>query len=220
MHGARTLRERPALGATFTNSASGNSRTGFFSWTPTGGQVGTYPVRFTATDVNEAGSTSVVMLVYVGQSGEGSNGNGVPNSQTNWHVTITNIQVPSSGNITVVWDRWKASPTTCTSRTTTTGGAMSWSKVVSGTEADGDFEQAALSATVSQRYFQVVPAGGAPSSNGVWAVIRPTINAASVTLVSPGTAGDRKFNGELGTNLAKVLTATRPAPTTPAATRC
>jgi hypothetical protein len=193
-------------GASFNSSTSGSSRTGTFTWTPGVNQSGTYPVRFSGTDSEPLPlSTSLIIRVYVADAGEPTNSAGVPVSQTNWHVTITNIQVPSSGNITVVYSSVNGVAYDVYRSDNNYGGAMTWAKVVTEDVAAGSTDSAVLDSSVSQRYFQVVLAGGAPSSNGVWAVIRPTINAASVTLVSPGTAGDRKFNGELGTNLAKVL---------------
>jgi hypothetical protein len=192
-------------GASFNSTPSGSSRTGTFSWNPDSNQSGTYPIRFTASD-GDSTPTSLIIRVYVADTGEATNSAGVPVSQTNWHVSITNIQIPSSGNITVVYAAVNGVAYDVYRSDQNFGGAMTWTKVVDEEVASGSTDLAEVDASVSQRYFQVVLAGGSPSSNGVWAVIRPTINASTFTLVSPGTAGDRKFNGELGTNLAKVLT--------------
>jgi hypothetical protein len=192
-------------GASFNSTPSGSSRTGTFSWNPDSNQSGTYPIRFTADD-GDSTPTSLIIRVYVADTGEATNSAGVPVSQTNWHVSITNIQIPSSGNITVVYAAVNGVAYDVYRSDQNFGGAMTWTKVVDEEVASGSTDLAEVDASVSQRYFQVVLAGGSPSSNGVWAVIRPTINASTFTLVSPGTAGDRKFNGELGTNLAQVLT--------------
>jgi hypothetical protein len=191
-------------GASFSATPSGNTQVGTFTWTPGPGDAGTHVIRFIATDDQDL-ATSAQMRIYVAQSGEQTNAAGVPVSQTNWHVTITNIAIPASGNVTVVWDAVEGITYDVYQSDNNLGGSMTWTKVVTATEADSDFEQAGLSASVSQRYFQVVPAGGSPISNGVWAVIRPTVNASTFTLVSPGTAGDRAFDGALGSNLAQVL---------------
>ena len=182
-------------GASFNVSDSGHEATGSFSWTPTVGQVGTYPVRFVAQDSNESGETDIVVLIRVGANGEGNTG-GVPDSQTGWHVDIMDLNVPSSGNATLVWDSAANMSYDVYESTQPIGGGASWSKVVNAQIASGVQATSVLSASGS-RYFQVVPKGKAAGTNGIWGIVRPTIGSA-FHLMAPPLVGDRRFDGALG----------------------
>jgi uncharacterized repeat protein (TIGR01451 family) len=192
-------------GASLLGATNGYASTAAFSWTPLVTQTGVHLVRFYASNIGSA-TTSFVVRIHVGGAGESTNAAGIPLSQTNWHVSITNIEIPASGNVTVVWDAVEGITYDVYYSDHNLGGAMSWTRAVSGLEADSETEAAGVSGSASQRYFQVVPEGSLLSSNNLWAVIRPTVNASTFTLVSPGTAGDRAFDGALGSNLAQVLT--------------
>ena len=189
-------------GASFSTVISGTNRIGTFSWTPQA--VGTFPVRFTATD-SDLLATDKVMLVYVAAVGEATNSAGVPASQTNWHVAITNLVVPSSGNATVVWTSVDGVTYDLYSSTLPIGGGASWSKVVSGQEADGVLATASVSTVGSMTFYQVVPEGGTRADRGVWGIVKPTIPSA-FHLMSPPIVGDRSLAdaGEFGQALAAV----------------
>ena len=65
--------------------------------------------------------------------------------------------------------------------------------------------EARVSGSTTQRYYQVVPAGESPRSNGVWGVIRTTIPS-GFGLFGVPLLSDRDFGGEFGTSLAARLT--------------
>lgn len=191
-------------GATFTTSTNGYQLSGLFSW-PFAGSPGTYPVRFYTANVTS--QTNVFsLLVYVSSSGEPADGQGVPLSQTNWHVVITNLSPVSGGNATLTW----ASVDGVTYDVYSTVGnfgdsGVSWSRLVNGIEADGSQQTQSVSASGSQRYYQVVPEGMTPMHRGVWAVIKPTIPSGFSTFAAPVDGSDLKFNGAFGSNLAVAL---------------
>lgn len=191
-------------GATFTPSISGNQNTGSFSWTPQLSQVGTYPIRFTATD-SENLSTSLIVkvIVGIGSPQEGNTG-GIPHSQYNWAVTITNIDVDLSGNASIIYRSTNGMAYDVYQSDSTFGGGMSWSRVEANRLANGSIDYSDQNYVGARRYFQVVPAGTAPTTNGIWGVIRPTIRT-GWNLLSPPLATDLKFNGAFGENLALAL---------------
>lgn len=196
--------ELPA-GASFNSMPSGNTMTGSFSWTPQTSQVGTYPIRFTATD-SENLSTSVVvkLIVGIGSPQEGNTG-GIPNSQYNWAVAITNIDVDLVGNASVIYRSTNGMAYDVYQSDSVFGGGMSWSRVDANRIANGNIDSSDQNYSGARRYFQVVPAGSAPTTNGVWGVIRPSI-VNGWNLLSPPLASDLKFNGAFGENLALGLT--------------
>lgn len=192
-------------GASFNSTPSGNSRTGSFSWTPQTSQIGTYPIRFTATD-SENLTTSLIVKVIVGDGSpqEGNTG-GVPNSQYNWTVAITNIQVDMSGNAVVVYQSTNGMAYDIYQSDSAFGNSMSWTKVDDQNVASGATDSSAQNYSGTRRFFQVVPAGATPSTNGVWGVIRPTV-ATGWNLLSPPLVSDLSFAGAFGSNLAVGLT--------------
>lgn len=189
-------------GANFSPTPNGKANVGTFSWMPT--QVGTYPVQFLAYNPDSM-TNRQTLLIYVGASGEPVNGTGVPLSQTNWTVNISDLLAGSSGNATVVW------PTVtgllydlyATSNTLGAGGTQ-WS-LVGGMVATGTQVSTAVGADGAQRYFQVVLHGSTPNTNGAWAVIRPSI-APGFKLFGAPIVGDRAMNGDFGVSLAGGLT--------------
>ena len=193
-------------GVNFTTSTSGDgaTRNGTFTWTPSSGQQGTYPVRVVASDGILTRATNI--LLYVRSVGEATNASGVPLSQTNWHVSITNLAVPAVGNATLVWASANGLTYDVYVSTNSLGQqAMSWTRVATEVLASGTQQSASVSAGV-QKYFQVVPAGLAPSAANLWAVIEPALASGFNLFAAPLAGSDLRFNGAFGTNLAAVLT--------------
>lgn len=197
-----TVTGKPAA-ASFGTSPSGTNQVGTFTWTPSGGDVGTHLLRFTAED-DQGYTTSFVMRVYVASSGEQTNSAGVPLSQTNWAVEVTDIAIPVSGSVTVHWDAVSGIPYDVYTSPGPFGAGMSWTRAVSGQEAASGSEQTALSLGGRTNFVQVVPAGSAPTLNGVWGVIKPTV-ASGISMLSPPLQTDGSFLGQLGEELATVL---------------
>lgn len=185
-------------GAHFATTPGGQATVGTFSWMPT--QAGTYPVQFLAHNPDSM-TNRQSLLVYVAADGEPLNGSGVPVSQTNWSVPISDLIAGSSGNATVLW------PTVSgllydlyeTSNTPGAGGTQ-WS-LIGGVVATGTQGSTTALAEGTQRYFQVVLHGAKPTTNGAWAVIRPSIPS-GFTLFGPPVTGDRALNGDFGAALA------------------
>lgn len=182
-----------------TNEAS-HQVTGTFSWTPAA--AGTYPVRFYSWNVGSP-TNFVIVQIYVDNAGQPQTG-GIWNSQTNWHVAITNLMVPASGNATVVWASAEGITYDLYSSTAPIGGGATWTKVVSGQEADGVLATASVSAAGSMRFYQVVPQGATRQDRGVWGVVRPAISS-GIALLSPPLQGDRRFDGTFGAQLAAAV---------------
>ncbi len=187
-------------GASFNTSAVGTNQVGTFSWTPPG--TGTFPVKFTAND--GVLSTSVIIRIYVGTSGEPVNGQGIPHSQTNWSIPIIDVAVPSSGNATVEWSSADGMTYDVYTSTQPIGGGASWSKVVQGHEADGTSTDVEVVGDGGMRFYQVVPEGSARTDRGVWGIVRPSVPA-GISYQSIPLVSDRAFDGEMGTVLAEAL---------------
>ncbi len=194
---------KPA-GATFTTNASGTNQIGTFSWTPTGADRGTHLLRFVATD-DQGLKASFVMRVYVAGSGESLNSQGIPVSQTNWAVEVTDVAVPVSGTATVQWSAVTGIAYDIYTSRSPFGQGMSWTRVVNNHEAVGSVEAAPGSYSGRTNYIQVVPAGASPTLNGVWAVIEPGVPA-GFTMQAPPVLLDGRFDGRLGEALANALT--------------
>lgn len=188
-------------GASFSATGSGTNTIGTFSWNPNIGQQGTYPIRFIATDLS-AMSSSLIIRVYVRSIGESTNSSGVPLSQTNWYVEITDI--PSNGaNGTLTWEATPGITYDVYYSDSSLGSGMSWVKA-------GTIEATASTMTTNlsedaKRFFKVVPSGETPTSSGAWGVIKPTIKGANLTMLSAPLQTDLDFNGDLGAALAEVL---------------
>ena len=190
-------------GAVFTSQPDGADRVGTFSWTPGADQQGTHLVRFIATD-SDALQGSAVMQLFVRGSGEETNASGVPASQTNWSVAITNIFIGSGNTITVAWNAVEGIAYDVYRSYNTFGGGMGWQKVT-GAEADSQVESVQTGAGSTQQFYQIVPAGFSPTSNGVWGLIKPVIKPGAFTMLSPPLQSDRAFAGAFGASLAAVL---------------
>ena len=190
----------------FTNNYPVSPNTfGNFSWTPYAGQTGTFPIRFIARDAEE-NETSVVIRIYVAGVAEGTNAAGVPVSQLNWHVPITNLT--SSGNdATVVWLATNGiAYDVYTSVDALGAGGMSWTPSVSGVEAGGSRATSEVTAAEARRYFKVVLQNeGVRDSNGIWAVFRPIISPGFNLYAAPLYLTNLSFAGTFGSILGSVL---------------
>ncbi len=189
-------------GAYFTAVTNAYTVTGTFVWPfPTSG---THPVQFFSYNATKVTST-VVTLIHVDSAGQPQTG-GQWTSQTNWYVEITDLQVPSSGNVTVVWDAVEGITYDLYTSTDPIGGGAVWTKVVDGLPADGNQASATVANATSMRFYQVVPQGLSRMDRGVWGVVLPTIAANSYTMLSaPLDIADRSMGGELGDALKAVL---------------
>ncbi len=189
-------------GATFPVVTNDYGVTGTFTWpSPT---VGTHPVRFYSYNETKTTST-VVTLIQVDNLGQPQTG-GQWNSQTNWQVDIAQIAANSSGNVTVEWEAVNGVTYDLYSSSAPIGGGASWSKVVSGVEADGLTASSSVAAAGSMRFYQVVPQGQTRTDRGVWGVVRQAIPS-DAHLMSPPIVGDRSFadDGEFGQALAAAV---------------
>lgn len=201
-----TVNGKPAA-ATFNTSPSGTNQVGTFTWTPGGGDVGTYLIGFTAED-DQGYTATFAMRVYVSSPGEQTDGSGVPLSQTNWAVSIADIKVPSSGNVTLQWESVSGVPYDVYTASGTFGSGMSWTKVANAHEASGSMEDMAMTLNGTVNFVQVVPSGASPTLNGVWGLIKPAIvPGGGITLVSPPLQTDLDFQGELGAQVAASVSA-------------
>ncbi len=192
-------------GASFTTATNDYQVTGSFSW-PFAGSPGTYPVRFYSANVTS--STNVFsLLIHVGGVGEPTDGNGVPLSQTNWSVTITNLSSISSGNSTLTWTSVAGVTYDIYSSVGNLGEAgVTWTKVAGGIEGDGGPKSQAITASGNQRYYEVVPEGMAPLGRGIWGIVRPILSPGFTTLSAPLSGTDLRFDATFGATLASVLT--------------
>ena len=190
-------------GAYFTTTTNAYTVTGTFVWPfPT---TGAHPVRFYSYNATKATST-VVTLVYVDTVGQPQTG-GQWDSLTNWYVEITDLHVPSSGNVTVVWDTVAGITYDLYTSTQPIGGGASWTKVVDGLPADGNQSSATVANASSMRFYQVVPQGVTLMDRGVWGIVLPTIPSGFSMQSAPLdlAPADRTTSGELGDALKAVL---------------
>lgn len=188
-------------GASFPVVTNSYEATGTFTWPAP--SLGSHLVRFYSYNQTKATST-VVTVIHVDQAGQPQTG-GDWNSKTNWSVSITDLQVPSSGNATLVWAAVDGITYDIYSSTLPLGGGATWSKVVSGEEAHGVLATANVAAG-SMRFYQVIPQGQSRSDRGVWGVVRPSIPS-SLHLLSPPVLSDRSLadDGAFGQALAAAV---------------
>ncbi len=192
---------KPAT-ASFTTSVSSSNQVGTFTWTPGGGDVGTYVLRFIATD-DESRTHYRTIRIYVGNTGEPRNGSNVPNSQTNWSVAIQDIP-PSGANGDLTWTATPGIVYDVYYSDSDPAGNMSW-QYHGQVTADASAESLTVPES-AKRYYKVVPAGESPNKIGLWGVIKPTVAANSYTMLSaPLDIADRSMGGELGDALKAVL---------------
>ncbi len=199
-----TLAGKPAA-ASFSTSPSGTNQVGTFSWTPGPSDAGVHLLNFTAED-DEQYTTSFVMRVYVASVGESTNSSGVPVSQTNWAVSIADVDIPSSGNATLVWNAASGIAYDVYVSSGPFQSGMSWSMAASYHTASGSEEEMAMALSGNTNFVQVVPAGSTPTLNGAWGVIKPTIPS-GYSMMSPPLRTDRSFSGTFGAELADALDA-------------
>jgi hypothetical protein len=189
----------------YSDVTSGASRTRSYTGTPLLTQTGAYPITVTATD-GELNTTNVTFVIYVGYSESGHGGSAPPPSQTNWTVAITNVSPVSSGNATLVWEAVNGVRYDIWSTTANLGSSgIAWDKLASSV-ANASMASQLVTASGSQRYYKVVPEGQPINSNGVWAIIKPSIAPGFNSLSVPVELTNRSFNGSFGAALAAPLT--------------
>jgi uncharacterized repeat protein (TIGR01451 family) len=193
-------------GLSMSTSVTGLQRVGTVNWTPSPAQVGTHVIRFLATD-GENRTTSRFIRIYVRASGESTNAVGVPASQLNWSP-LTNIAFGSGANVTLVWNSVDglAYDVYRSEQSLGAGQTWAWTRIVNGTNPAGARAEMLVSAGATQTFFQVVPAGDLPRSNGVWGIIRTEIPTGFGLFGIP-VRNDRSFGGQFGSNLAARLQA-------------
>jgi hypothetical protein len=187
--------------ASFLTSVSTTNRVGTFSWTPGGGDVGTYVLRFIATD-DESRTHYRTIRIYVGNSGEPRDGNNVPNSQTNWSVVVEEIP-PSGANGDLTWTATPGIVYDVYYSDSDPAGNMSW-QYQGQVTADASAESLTVPES-ARRYYKVVPAGESPNKIGLWGVIKPTVPSGFSMQSAPLDLADRSMGGELGNALKAVL---------------
>lgn len=194
---------KPA-GMNTSDSVNQDTRNRTYSWTPGAGDVGTYPIQVTALD--DEGRTAIYsFLVHVGASGESGNGTSTPPpSQSDWAIEITDLQNTGGSAGSLTWAAVDGMTYEVFASDSAFGNNMSWSLAdtvqASGATASGDMTEG------THRYYQVVPAGVARTTNGLWAVIKPTVPG-GISMLAPPVDTDGSFasQGELGTALAESL---------------
>jgi hypothetical protein len=189
--------------ATFTNNLNG---TGIFHWWTQPGDYGVYPVRFIASD--GALNDWEIVKIYVGHPGEALNARGIPESLGNWSVEIAELKsVSSSGNSTVQWDSVNGLYYDLYVSDNPYSGSMSWNRSSSTRPGSGfreSIQDAGLGTNRNYRFYKMVLAGDSPDTNKVWGVIRKNL-APGYTMISPPVRTDRRFDGEMGFDLAEEL---------------
>jgi hypothetical protein len=189
-------------GSTFADYRDG---TGFFHWRPQVGQYGVYPLRFNATD-GEFNDWEIVKI-YVGHPGEELCG-GIPCSLKDWSVEIANLESASSSTrSTVQWDSISGLYYDLYVSDSPYSDSMSWnisSGAQPGSGARESIQDAGLGTNRNYRFYKMVLAGDSPDTNKVWGVIRKNL-APGYTMISPPVRTDRRFDGEMGFDLAEEL---------------
>ena len=190
------------VGATFVDHGDG---TASFQWIPAAGQYGVHPVRFTASD--GALESFEIVRIYVGRADEAMT-NGLPASLTGWEPEIKDLWASSRQNkSTVWWDSQDGLLYELYACTNPFAAAPVWQKMGTPQEGEGEWtdREVTLSTNEMRHYYRVVLAGDRPNTNGVWAVMRRDVSAATYTMISPPVQMDRRFDGGLGETLAEAL---------------
>ncbi len=190
--------------AFFNANPSGTNQVGTFTWTPDVGDAGTHLLKFTAED-DQGYATSFVMRVYVASPGEPTNSSGVPVSQTNWAVSIAAVDAELDGDANVSWQSVSGIEYDIYKSTDAFGSGMNWVKIGNAHEATGSMEDMDATLSGNRNFLQVVPAGSAPTLNGVWGVIKPVIPSGYSMMAPPLDMDDLALSGEFGTRLKEVL---------------
>lgn len=192
-------------GMNFSDTLNGRHRARTYTWQPVQGQQGAYPITVTATD-NENLSTSVTFVVYVGNFGESGNGTATPPpSLATWHVGITNLNQVSGDDYQLIWKTDPGVEYDVYRATTFPGG--SWTPVLSKAMTMAASNVFAVTHSGDRTYFQVRPSGMAAGTNGVWAILTPTIISGYNMMSVPLDITDTSLQGAsgFGATLADVL---------------
>lgn len=189
-------------GMTFEDSVNNANRTRTFSWVPENGQQGAYPITVTATDSEDL-TARRTFTIYVGNTGEsGGGGSTPPPSLANWSVAITNVAPAGGASYNVVWET--APDVGYDVYTTTNFPAGPWIRVADDETTSESSNEVSISHSGERTFFQVVPGGSTPGTNGVWGIATPTIPT-GFSMQAPPLLSDRRFDGELGAALATAL---------------
>lgn len=180
---------------------------GTVTWQTQTGDYGVHPVKIIATD-GEYTDWEIVKI-YVGHPGEEINPNGVPLSLAAWKPTIFNVEAAtSSGNATVEWECVEGIPYDVF-RNDYPFDPPSWPAWVKTAQYQGRGGLAAIQdgtlGEANRRYYQVALYGDEPSPKDIWGVIRREMKPASFTMMAPPVRMDRRFDGEMGFDLAEEL---------------
>lgn len=191
-------------GMTITDNIVGSIVSRRFDWTPSEGQQGSYPITVTATDSEDATARRTFTL-FVGSASENiSDDTKPPPSLGNWAVPITNIAPVAGSNFTVIWESTPGVGYDV--YRTTNFPAGPWTIVTADEAGEGSANETTITHSGDRTYFQVVPNGATPGTNGVWGVVSPTIPT-GFSMQAPPIQSDGRFDGELGSTLAAVLPA-------------
>lgn len=183
----------------------GTNRTGTFSWTPNGSQVGIYPVLFSVTD-GELTSQEIVVL-YVGASGDSTNNpGGIPDALADYSL-ITNLFSVSGGNATVQWAAVDGITYKVYYSDQPVASNMVWHLLGTVVATDGAGSIVDSSFGVSPgRTYTVAFGNDTPTSRGAWRGNKDALSGQRFTLAGPAVQSDRSFSGMMGSNLAATLT--------------
>lgn len=184
---------------------AGTNRTGTFSWTPSGAQVGIYPVLFSSTDGDLA--SEEIVVIYVGAGGDSTNNpGGLPDSLVSYSL-ITNLFAVSGGNATVQWAAvdgityrvyYSDQPVTPN---------MTWHMLGTVVATNGSARLVDTSFGVSPgRTYTLAIGNDSPSARGAWRGNRGSLTGQRFTLAGPAVASDHDFGGVMGKSLAATLT--------------
>lgn len=179
---------------------------GTFEWTPQPGQEGVHPVRFTASDGSLSDEEQV--KIYVGAIGESLNSNGIPESLEDYAVRITDLFARSDlGTSTVKWESVQGILYDVYYSDHALSSGMVWQALATNVEASAAEESIsddALGLATPRRFYEVPLRGDTPGVNEVWGLFRESIDV-GYELVAHPLRSDRRFDGDLGEQLAAAL---------------
>ncbi len=174
-------------------------------WTPESVDHGVHGIRITASDgIREV--TQVVRLYVGGAEEDADPQTGLPESLVTWSVPILSIEADPFATSSLV--EWESKPDVVYDMYGSDDGE-NWSVISASVAADDDtVEQTDNTlADRSWRFYQVVFEGETPSSSAQsWSLARSEVQAGTYSMYGSPARSDRKFDGQMGTSLASVLT--------------